>query len=104
MSLGLGGGFDERGTVEYKPHYDSDGEFDEFGRRKKKKKGGLSAPMSITQPPPMATQVKPYLPTFFSCPKIYFIKDNKVNSDTDYTNLQGDQLNMAVFLWYRWKN
>ena len=34
---GLGGGFDERGVVEYKQRQDSDDEFDDFGRRKKKK-------------------------------------------------------------------
>ena len=34
---GLGGGFDERGVVEYKERRDSDDEFDDFGRRKKKK-------------------------------------------------------------------
>jgi len=33
---GLGGGFDERGVVEYKERQDSDDEFDDFGRRKKK--------------------------------------------------------------------
>ena len=35
MYLGLGGGFNERGIVEYK-EYHSDDEFDDFGRRKKK--------------------------------------------------------------------
>merc|ERR1712241_1450249 len=35
---GLGGGFDERGVVEYKDRQDSDDEFDDFGRRKKKKR------------------------------------------------------------------
>jgi len=36
---GLGGGFDERGTVEYKDR-ESDEEFDEFGRLKKGKRTG----------------------------------------------------------------
>ena len=34
---GLGGGFNERGIVEYKERVESDDEFDDFGRRKKKK-------------------------------------------------------------------
>ena len=34
---GLGGGFDERGVVEYKDRAHSDDEYDDFGRRKKKK-------------------------------------------------------------------
>ncbi|EDO36097.1 predicted protein, partial [Nematostella vectensis] len=34
---GYGGGYNERGTVEYKPKEESDDEYDEFGRRKKKK-------------------------------------------------------------------
>jgi len=33
---GLGGGFNERGIVEYKEHVPSDDEYDDFGRRKKK--------------------------------------------------------------------
>ncbi|KAL0279575.1 UNVERIFIED_CONTAM: hypothetical protein PYX00_001102 [Menopon gallinae] len=34
---GLGGGYNDRGVVEYKQRDDSDDEYDEFGRRKKKK-------------------------------------------------------------------
>ena len=34
---GLGGGFDERGVVEYKDRVPSDDEYDDFGRLKKKK-------------------------------------------------------------------
>lgn len=33
---GLGGGFNERGTVEYKSHDSGDDEYDDFGRKKKK--------------------------------------------------------------------
>ena len=33
---GLGGGFNERGVVEYKQRHDSDDEYDDFGRKKKK--------------------------------------------------------------------
>lgn len=35
---GLGGGFNERGIVEYKEHVSSDDEYDDFGRKKKKSK------------------------------------------------------------------
>eukprot|EP00090_Calanus_glacialis_P017694 TRINITY_DN274_c0_g1_i1.p1 TRINITY_DN274_c0_g1~~TRINITY_DN274_c0_g1_i1.p1 ORF type:complete len:328 (-),score=102.20 TRINITY_DN274_c0_g1_i1:92-1075(-) len=35
---GLGGGFNERGIVEYKEHVNSDDEYDDFGRRKNKKR------------------------------------------------------------------
>lgn len=34
---GFGGGYNDRGVVEYKEHEESDDEYDEFGRRKKKK-------------------------------------------------------------------
>ncbi|KAF5308519.1 hypothetical protein FQR65_LT06184 [Abscondita terminalis] len=34
---GLGGGYNDRGVVEYKERNDSDDEYDEFGRRKKRK-------------------------------------------------------------------
>lgn len=43
---GLGGGFDERGIVEYKDRVPSDDEFDDFGRRKKKK-GGASGNVQL---------------------------------------------------------
>ena len=42
---GLGGGFDERGVVEYKDRQVSDDEFDDFGRRKKKKSKELQNPV-----------------------------------------------------------
>lgn len=35
---GLGGGYNDRGVVEYKKREDSDDEFDEFGRRKKRQR------------------------------------------------------------------
>nr|SVE73840.1 EOG090X0ECZ [Daphnia atkinsoni] len=41
---GYGGGYNERGTVEYKEREESDGEFDEFGRRKKKFKKNDNSP------------------------------------------------------------
>ncbi|XP_018329618.1 zinc finger Ran-binding domain-containing protein 2 [Agrilus planipennis] len=34
---GLGGGYNDRGVVEYKERNDSDDEYDEFGRKKKRK-------------------------------------------------------------------
>lgn len=34
---GLGGGYNDRGVVEYKEREDSDDEYDEFGRRKKRR-------------------------------------------------------------------
>ena len=48
---GLGGGFDERGIVEYKDRVPSDDEYDDFGRLKKKK-GGANGKM---QPKPQET-------------------------------------------------
>jgi len=36
---GLGGGFNERGVVEYKEHVSDDDEYDDFGRKKKKARG-----------------------------------------------------------------
>lgn len=36
---GFGGGYNDRGVVEYKERSESDDEYDEFGRRKKKKGG-----------------------------------------------------------------
>ncbi|CAH0554445.1 unnamed protein product [Brassicogethes aeneus] len=36
---GFGGGYNDRGVVEYKERADSDDDYDEFGRRKKKRKG-----------------------------------------------------------------
>lgn len=35
---GYGGGYNDRGVVEYKERRDDDDEYDEFGRRKKKRK------------------------------------------------------------------
>lgn len=37
VRTGLGGGFNERQNVEYVKREESDDEFDEFGRKKKKK-------------------------------------------------------------------
>ncbi len=56
MLPGLGGGFNERGVVEYKEYKDDDDEYDDFGRRKKKK-GELSAPQAsrpVASPPKAA--------------------------------------------------
>jgi len=41
---GAGGGFNERGTVEYKSDVESDGEYDDFGRPKKKRQASSSTP------------------------------------------------------------
>jgi len=51
---GLGGGFNERGIVEYKEHVSSDDEYDDFGRRKKKSKnsGGLERKAPIRKATP----------------------------------------------------
>lgn len=38
---GYGGGYNDRGVVEYKKHEDSDDEYDEFGRRRKRKSAEL---------------------------------------------------------------
>ena len=47
---GYGGGYNERGNVEYIEREDSDDEFDEFGRRKKKYRGSTStAPNEIVR-------------------------------------------------------
>ena len=35
INLGLGGGFNERGRVEYRSHDSDDDEYDKYGRRKK---------------------------------------------------------------------
>lgn len=35
-NLGYGGGYNDRGVVEYKERRDSDDEYDEFGRRRRK--------------------------------------------------------------------
>lgn len=40
---GYGGGYNDRGTVEYIKRDDSDGEYDEFGRRKKKRAAGTAS-------------------------------------------------------------
>ena len=39
---GLGGGFDERGKVEYNSHDSDNDEYDDFGRKKKKFRDGKS--------------------------------------------------------------
>lgn len=50
---GAGGGFNERGTVEYKSDIESDGEYDDFGRPKKKKRqSGGSVPEVPSEPLP----------------------------------------------------
>ncbi|XP_037924520.1 zinc finger Ran-binding domain-containing protein 2 [Hermetia illucens] len=41
---GYGGGYNDRGVVEYKERHDSDDEYDEFGRRKKSRKEGSKQP------------------------------------------------------------
>ena len=52
---GMGGGFDERGQVEYK-HHDSDSdEYDDFGRKKKKFRGH-GASSSAAPPPPVKSK------------------------------------------------
>jgi len=43
---GLGGGFNERGVVEYKQRRDSDDEYDDFGRKKKKKRSDFQLQQS----------------------------------------------------------
>lgn len=40
---GFGGGYNDRGVVEYKERADSDDEYDEFGRRKKRRAGSSIA-------------------------------------------------------------
>ncbi|XP_076007447.1 zinc finger Ran-binding domain-containing protein 2 isoform X2 [Genypterus blacodes] len=52
---GYGGGFNERENVEYIEREESDGEYDEFGRKKKKFRGTKSAPSAKEvekKPPP----------------------------------------------------
>ncbi|KAF2986557.1 hypothetical protein EK904_007407 [Melospiza melodia maxima] len=44
---GYGGGFNERENVEYIEREESDGEYDEFGRKKKKYRGKPVGPASI---------------------------------------------------------
>lgn len=46
---GYGGGYNDRGIVEYKDRSESDDEFDEFGRRKKKRLNSKSALRSSKQ-------------------------------------------------------
>ncbi|KFM70602.1 Zinc finger Ran-binding domain-containing protein 2, partial [Stegodyphus mimosarum] len=41
---GLGGGYNERENVEYIERVESDGEYDEFGRKKKKYRGNDEKP------------------------------------------------------------
>lgn len=41
---GYGGGYNERGNVEYNERHESDDEFDEFGRRKKKFRKATEVP------------------------------------------------------------
>merc|ERR1719367_1713183 len=44
---GLGGGFDERGKVEYNSHDSDNDEYDDFGRKKKKFRDGKSSGTDI---------------------------------------------------------
>lgn len=46
---GYGGGYNDRGIVEYKDRSESDDEYDEFGRRKKKMSGSSSRLNSISE-------------------------------------------------------
>ncbi|XP_029939177.1 zinc finger Ran-binding domain-containing protein 2 isoform X2 [Salarias fasciatus] len=46
---GYGGGFNERENVEYIEREESDGEYDEFGRKKKKYRGKNSTPSSKSE-------------------------------------------------------
>ncbi|KAH0815792.1 hypothetical protein GEV33_006999 [Tenebrio molitor] len=48
---GFGGGYNDRGVVEYKEHEESDDEYDEFGRRKKKKSEESEKNDTIKTPP-----------------------------------------------------
>ncbi|GAV06567.1 hypothetical protein RvY_16533 [Ramazzottius varieornatus] len=50
IRTGLGGGFNEREGVEYKEKADSDDEFDDFGRRKKKFKNQTSGDDKTSAP------------------------------------------------------
>lgn len=51
FATGYGGGYNDRGVVEYKePVNDSDDEFDVFGRRKKKKDENLRSGTSKWDP------------------------------------------------------
>jgi hypothetical protein len=50
---GLGGGYNERGIVEYVEREGSDGEYDEFGRRKRKDSRG---PPPVAPPPKKKTE------------------------------------------------
>ncbi|MEE6494762.1 hypothetical protein FKM82_001868 [Ascaphus truei] len=49
---GYGGGFNERENVEYIEREESDGEYDEFGRKKKKYRGRPSSSKTVVKPPP----------------------------------------------------
>lgn len=46
---GYGGGYNDRGVVEYKARSESDDDFDEFGRRKKKKSSSSSRMRSASE-------------------------------------------------------
>lgn len=48
---GYGGGYNDRGVVEYKDRSDSDDEYDEFGRRKKRKSSSSSRARSTKDSP-----------------------------------------------------
>ena len=47
---GLGGGFDERGKVEYNSHDSDNDEYDDFGRKKKKfREGKLNGKYTVPE-------------------------------------------------------
>lgn len=48
---GLGGGFNDRGVVEYKKREESDDEYDEFGRRKKRQRTNSDRSVQETKSP-----------------------------------------------------
>lgn len=60
---GLGGGYNDRGVVEYKQRDDSDDEYDEFGRRKKKMKRSSETESDYKSngksSPPQEKEIKP---------------------------------------------
>ncbi|XP_001661556.2 zinc finger Ran-binding domain-containing protein 2 [Aedes aegypti] len=55
---GYGGGYNDRGVVEYKDRSDSDDEYDEFGRRKKRKSSSSSRARSTRDSPPRSKKTR----------------------------------------------
>ena len=85
---GFGGGFDERGTVEYN-HYESDDEFDDFGRKKKKR--GNAQLMPSTNPiksmaPPVLREEEE--------------EEDEEEDDDDDGDLSKENINNFFFLFY----